>query len=133
MLESARSTISLPLQTNVDTTMQIAFWRFDDTGAVLYYDATLPNLNEYYNLASGVAPSAQFNAARIEQLCDSAQQLCTRSNIQYNSTQACIDTLSQRPFGEWDEIWGDNVVCRTLHVQLARLRPDVSFDCTVTP
>ena len=131
MLESAGNAILLPSQTNADTTMQIAFWRFDDTGAVLYYDATLPNLNKYYNLASGVLPSAQFNAARIEQLCDSAQQLCTGSNIQYNSTQACINTLSHRPFGEWDEIWGDNVVCRTLHIQLAQLRPDVSFDCIV--
>lgn len=33
--------------------------------------------------------------------------------------------LSQKDFGDWNELWADNVICQTLHVVLAKLRPDV--------
>ena len=33
--------------------------------------------------------------------------------------------MSSKLFGNWDQIWSDNVICRTLHVRLAKLRPDV--------
>lgn len=101
------------------------FWRFDNAGSVLFYDAWIPNLKKYARLQFGVPPSPAVNAAVIEQLCTAAQTLCTGAHLQYNSTADCIKTLSAKPFGDWDEVWGDNVVCRTLHVQLARLRPSV--------
>ena len=107
----------------------MAFWRFDNAGAVLNYDAWLPNLNDYTRLLYGIAPSPPANAAQIQTLCERAQQLCTGSNTQYSSAACCVKELSRKPFGEWDELWGDNVLCRTLHVLLARLRPDVSVHC----
>jgi len=36
----------------------------------------------------------------------------------------CISTLSAKPFGTFDEAWGDNVVCRSVHVILAQVNPD---------
>ena len=105
--------------------MKVAFWRFDDTGAVIYYDAWFSNLADFVRLYSGLTPSPQVNAAQIKQLCNTTQQLCTGSNTQYNSTESCIQFLSQKSFGSWNEVWGDNVVCRTLHVHLTRLRPNV--------
>jgi hypothetical protein len=105
---------------------QIAFWRFDDTGAVLYYDAWIPNLKDYTKLLYGTPPTPAFKNATIEELCVDTQALCTGNNTQWNSTASCISALSSRHFGDWDEVWGDNVVCRTLHILLARLRPDVN-------
>ncbi|MCJ1477014.1 hypothetical protein MMC13_005685 [Lambiella insularis] len=109
----------------VTTIKQVAFWRFDDEGAVLYYDAWLPNLNDYTTLLYGAAPYPQYEEAVIRNLCTEAQGLCTGSNTQYDDTDTCVSTLSAKPFGEWDELWGDNVVCRSLHILLARLRPVV--------
>ena len=110
----------------IDTIKQIAFWRFDDSGAVLYYDAWIPNLSDYTTLLYGTPLIPAFQTEAIEELCTSAQVLCTGNNMQYNSTEACVSTLSAKPFGNWDEVWGDNVVCRTLHILLAKLRPAVS-------
>lgn len=47
-------------------------------------------------------------------------------NTDIDSTENCIDTLSNKPFGTYDEVWGDNVVCRTIHVLLAAIRPEAS-------
>jgi hypothetical protein len=33
--------------------------------------------------------------------------------------------LGMKPFGSFSDIWGDNVVCRTIHVILTGLRPDL--------
>ena len=48
----------------------------------------------------------------------------------------CEAQLTLKPFGTFDEIWGDNIVCRLVHIILAQVRPDVSpfilspfFDC----
>ena len=110
----------------ITTIKQIAFWRFDDTGAVVAYDAWLPNLQRYSQLQFGTPPTSQFQDAEIEQICVSQNSLCTGSNTQYNSTADCIKHLKAKKFGNFDELWGDNVVCRSLHVLLAKLRPDVS-------
>lgn len=42
------------------------------------------------------------------------------------SVAQCVSTLSGKPFGSYDEVWADNVVCRTIHIILALVRPDVS-------
>jgi hypothetical protein len=39
----------------------------------------------------------------------------------------CLSTLSAKEFGSYDEVWGDYVVCRQIHLQLTTLRPDVSL------
>ena len=42
------------------------------------------------------------------------------------SVNQCTEVLSTKPFGTYDEVWMDNVVCRTVHIILALVRPDVS-------
>ncbi|MCJ1306696.1 hypothetical protein MMC25_000339 [Agyrium rufum] len=107
------------------TIKQYAFWRFDDSGAVLNYDAYLPNLNPYTTALYGTGPTPQFQQATIQQICTNTQALCTGANTQYSSVGDCQGQLNAKPYGEWDEAWGDNVVCRFIHVLLAKLRPDI--------
>jgi hypothetical protein len=33
--------------------------------------------------------------------------------------------MATKPFGSYDEVWGDNVVCRNIHVLLTHVRPAV--------
>ena len=47
--------------------------------------------------------------------------------MQYESVATCVVILGMRDFGSWDEVWGDNVVCRFLHVGLTLMRPEVSL------
>ncbi|KAL2352482.1 hypothetical protein BJ546DRAFT_1064216 [Cryomyces antarcticus] len=110
----------------ITTLKQIAFWRFDSTGAVQYYDAWIPSLNLFTaKITNATILTPAYEAAAIQSLCGATQALCTGGNTQYASIGDCVATLSARAFGEYDEIWGDNVVCRTIHVLLARIRPDV--------
>ena len=41
------------------------------------------------------------------------------------SVLTCTLELETKPFGTFDEVWGDDVVCRLIHVILAQIRPDV--------
>lgn len=52
--------------------------------------------------------------------------LLQNRNAHFGSTEDCIETLSDKPFGSYDEVWGDNVVCRTIHILLAAIRPEAS-------
>ena len=106
---------------------QIAFWKFDDRGAVLKYDAWIPNLNDWIVAGLGISISSpQVDTQSIQQLCAATQQRCTGSNTQWSSIDECISTLSQKPYGNYDEAWGDNIVCRTIHLVLTQVRPQVS-------
>lgn len=107
---------------------QVAFWKFDKQGAVLKYDAWIPNLNEF---TAGTLPApvsdVQYQAQSIQQICAVTQQRCQGPNQQWKNVEECVSTLSQRPYGTYDAAWGDNVVCRSIHVILTQVRPDVSF------
>ncbi|KAK4140465.1 uncharacterized protein C8A04DRAFT_32049 [Dichotomopilus funicola] len=104
---------------------QVAFWKFDHKGAVLKYDAWIPNLNSWVKSTTGLnADNAQFRAASIEQICGATQLRCQGNNTQWNSTEECVATLSQKDYGSYDEAWGDNIVCRSIHVVLTQVRPD---------
>jgi hypothetical protein len=110
-----------------DFPFQVAFWKFDDCGAVLKYDAWIPNLNDWIVAGLGIDLSnPQVIEQSIEQLCGGTQQRCTGPNAQWNSTEECVTVLSQKPYGNYDEAWGDNIVCRTIHLILTQVRPDVS-------
>lgn len=105
---------------------QVAFWKFDKKGAVLKYDAWIPNLNDWIVAGLGIQINNPSVAAQsIEQLCGATQQRCTGANAQWDSIDQCIETLSQLPYGNYDEAWGDNIVCRTIHIVLTQVRPDV--------
>ena len=46
--------------------------------------------------------------------------------MQFESVASCVYVLGRKEFGSWDEVWGDNVVCRFVHVGLTPMRPEVS-------
>nr|GAT43385.1 predicted protein [Mycena chlorophos] len=104
---------------------QVAFWHFDDDGAVLDYDAWIPNIPKQVNLTQPgfFTPKGMNNT--LNTLCAAQASTCVGANQVYTSPEQCYEILSQRDFGDWDEVWGDNVICRTLHVRLALIRPEV--------
>jgi hypothetical protein len=107
---------------------QVAFWKFDRHGAVLKYDAWIPNLNDWIVAGLGIQiNNPQVAAQSIQQLCGGTQQRCTGENKQWDSVEECIATLSGKPYGNYDEAWGDNIVCRTIHLVLTQVRPQVSL------
>ncbi|KAB5528939.1 hypothetical protein GE09DRAFT_1253082 [Coniochaeta sp. 2T2.1] len=118
-----------PTSDNFFALKQIAMWRFDSAGAVLQYEAWIPNLALYSSSAIGGEFSSSGTPAGdegiIKQLCPVIQQECVGPNQEYDSVDDCVGFMSGRAFGNFDEVWGDNVVCRSLHTILARLRPTV--------
>ncbi|KAK0649956.1 hypothetical protein B0T16DRAFT_326117 [Cercophora newfieldiana] len=105
---------------------QVAFWRFDEVGAVLKYDAWIPNLNNWVE-ATEAAPitNPQFQAQSIQVICAVTQMRCTGVNSQWANIGECVAALTQKPYGNYDAAWGDNVVCRSIHLVLTQVRPDV--------
>ncbi|KAK4208980.1 hypothetical protein QBC37DRAFT_443604 [Rhypophila decipiens] len=105
---------------------QIAFWKFDDKGAVLRYDAIIPNLNAWVILATGVPVFGPTEAqlASIQQICFITMSRCHGPNQQWDSMEQCVETLSRKPYGNYDEAWGDNIACRSIHLVLTQTRPD---------
>lgn len=105
---------------------QIAFWKFDDDGAVLKYDAWIANLNSWLETTlAGRISNTQYQMQSIQQICAATQMRCTGPNAQWTSMDECVSVLSQKPYGTYDEAWGDHVVCRSIHLVLTLSRPDV--------
>lgn len=105
---------------------QVAFWRFDHEGAVLKYDAWIPNLHSWVeSTTAAYIADPEFRASSIQEICGGTQQICRGRNAQWTSVEQCITTLSQKPYGSYDEAWGDNIVCRSIHLVLSQVRPDV--------
>lgn len=104
----------------------MAFWRFDDEGAVIKYDAWIPSLDDWIELVDG-APTTdpEYRSQTIQRVCGAADSLCNGKNKQWDSVEECIVDLSQRSYGTYNDAWGDNVVCRTIHVVLTQSRPEV--------
>lgn len=100
---------------------------------MLYYDAWIPNLQNFTEmlLANLDLTNLQLQAGWIEFNCAEIEQRCVGSNTQYTSAANCVSVLSQKPFGDYDEAWGDNVVCRAIHTILTKIDPDVSEDSCV--
>ncbi|KAK3991122.1 hypothetical protein QBC44DRAFT_58019 [Cladorrhinum sp. PSN332] len=105
---------------------QVAFWKFDEEGAVLKYDAWIPNLNSWVETTTAAQISdATFQLYSIQQICAVTQMRCTGHNTQWSSIGECVTVLSRKRYGSYDEAWGDHVVCRTIHLVLTQVRPDV--------
>ncbi|KAK0645039.1 hypothetical protein DIS24_g8287 [Lasiodiplodia hormozganensis] len=109
------------------TLKQIAFWKFDAQGLVQQYDAWIPNLQLWTRVANGI----DFENRTIQQgtvvqsLCPTIQKQCTGKDQVYQNVDDCTAQLLAKPFGTFDEVWADNVVCRIIHVLLTAIRPDV--------
>jgi hypothetical protein len=114
---------------------QIAFWRFGANGRIVSYDAWIPGLQNFVGklmepgtgIFKGGAwmPNETHVLETAGQICGTQAQFCTGGNRVYSSTEECISTLLQKPFGIYSEAWGDNVACRRVHVLLTPLRPAV--------
>ncbi|PKS08129.1 hypothetical protein jhhlp_005404 [Lomentospora prolificans] len=104
---------------------QVAFWKFDEEGAVLKYDAWIPRLDDWVAAITGSANNTQYQEQSIQSICAVSQLTCTGANRQWSSVEECITTLSRKPFGKYQDAWGDNIVCRTIHIVLTQVRPDV--------
>ncbi|MCJ1393157.1 hypothetical protein MMC18_006029 [Xylographa bjoerkii] len=110
----------------IATLKQVANWNFDDNGLVLKYDAWIPNLSNWTNIGVGMDVSIPaVQAIYIKTICDEAQVRCVGANTQYSSVAQCISVLSAKPFGTFDEAWGDDVTCRSIHVILTLIDPDL--------
>jgi hypothetical protein len=114
---------------------EIAFWRFDSDGRIIAYDAWIPNLQNFVGkitdpsiqvyTGGAYAPNATDMIITEAQICQLQAQFCTAGNQVYTSVDECMATLMSKPFGSYDEGWGDNVACRRVHVLLTPLRPAV--------
>ncbi|KAF5373804.1 hypothetical protein D9758_000836 [Tetrapyrgos nigripes] len=96
---------------------QVAFWRFDDDGLITDYDAFIPNVQEWIKAAMGNDYSSLIiqEGSIAAALRPTIQQRCTGDNQQYASEIDCIAQLSLKPFGNFNNVWGDNIACRTVH------------------
>lgn len=61
------------------------------------------------------------------EVCPLIQQRCAGVNQQYDSVGDCMAKLESKSFGSFDEIWGDNIACRVIHLILTQMRPEVNF------
>lgn len=112
---------------------QVAFWKFDEEGAVLKYDAWIPNLNSWVQATTAaLVTNPLFQAGSIIQVCSESQLRCTGPNKQWESVNECIASLSAKVYGNYDAAWGDNVVCRSIHLVLTQVRPDVSYSLSLS-
>lgn len=62
--------------------------------------------------------------ARVS-LCPAIQDNCKGKNQQYFNEVDCVARLKLKPFGNFDEAWGDNIACRAIHSILTKVRPEV--------
>ncbi|KAH8770055.1 hypothetical protein F5883DRAFT_667634 [Diaporthe sp. PMI_573] len=102
----------------------VAFWRFDDDGAVLKFDAWIPTLQQWWNTTHDVSHYPVNEALVRQQLCQTTQAKCAGTNKQWDSVDQCVTALNQKPMVTFDNLWGDNVWCKALHVRLTPIRPD---------
>lgn len=97
------------------------------------YAAWIPNLEAWISTSTG----ANFDGIEgwiigrgaAAALCPVIQKRCTGANAQYPSgalgASECELEMLKKPFGSFDEAWGDNVVCRAIHLILTQVRPEV--------
>lgn len=64
-------------------------------------------------------------AQAIQGLCFQIMSLCQGGNQQWSSLDECVNDLSLKKFGTWDNIDQDTVTCRFLHFRLVPIRPQI--------
>ena len=94
---------------------------------MLKYDAWIPNLHDWVESTSPAPLSnPHYQMQSIQQICAVTQMRCTGANTQWASIEECVAGLARKPYGNYDAAWGDNIVCRSIHLVLTQVRPDVS-------
>lgn len=93
---------------------------------MIAYDAYIPNLQRWTEIANGIPFGSSLVGIGLPiALCPQIQKRCTGANQQYSSSAGCIATLEAKKTGDFNEAWGDNMVCRLIHFQLTIVRPEV--------
>ncbi|QDS71543.1 hypothetical protein FKW77_005418 [Venturia effusa] len=112
---------------------ETAFWKFGPDGKITAYEASIPNLNNFVGKTTSplgtifkggsFVPTTGQKDVIYDNLCGAHDLLCKDGFAQWFSKDECIAELKKKPFGTFDAVWGDNVVCRLVHVMLASIRP----------
>lgn len=108
--------------------VQTGFWQFDKDGKVKAFDLAIPGLQEWIETAT-LFPNATANPiiqdGAIRYVCAVQDAECTGLNRVYDDMNHCISTLKSKNFGTYDNPWQDSVTCRTIHINLVHIRPDL--------
>jgi len=98
----------------------LVFIAFDKNYAICGYDGQIRNPGLTFDQPK------KTNADTIEKLCAGIQKICTGNNTQYRNMKQCIEFMTNEiPFSTYDRLDQNNVICRTLHIQLAVVAPTV--------
>ncbi|CAF1194077.1 unnamed protein product [Didymodactylos carnosus] len=111
----------ITLRLNPDRNLTFfSYMAFDKHHRICGYDAQIRNLGITVDFPPETHP------ATIQALCQGIQETCTGDNQQYENFEDCVDFMTNKtPYGSSDQLDQDSVSCRTLHIQLAALAPDV--------
>ncbi|KAF7889135.1 hypothetical protein EAF00_009435 [Botryotinia globosa] len=99
---------------------------FDNTRAILYYNAQILNLSLWFAKLTGadISNIAIQTLHIVTNLCPQTQARCTGAHQVYSSPGRMSSDALAKPFGTFDETW-DNIVCRLAHVVLTLVRLEV--------
>lgn len=108
--------------------VQTGFWQFDPDGKVKAFDLALPDLQEWVEFATtfhGATASPIVQDGAMQYICSVQDKLCVGENKVYKDVDDCVTTLKSKNFGTYDNPWQDSVTCRTIHINLVPIRPDL--------
>ncbi|KAJ3746207.1 hypothetical protein DFH05DRAFT_1522801 [Lentinula detonsa] len=123
---------SFPLQIDL-------FIAFDDDLKIISYDAILRRWSEFFTyLVPLITPqiaielnSTSTNSTELISMktamdvCAMSTEYCTDANQVYDSNDACMEFMTQIPFGNPWEGGMDNGWCRYIHKNMVKYRPEV--------
>ncbi|KAF9070240.1 hypothetical protein BDP27DRAFT_1220995 [Rhodocollybia butyracea] len=124
--------LSVPLQLDL-------FIAYDNELKIISYDAILRRWGEYLTyviplLVPKITEELNLTTTNVTELialktavdvCQMSTQYCTGSNQQYASNDACMSFMTQLPFGQPWEGGMDNGICRYIHKNMVKYRPEV--------
>ena len=126
------TTFGLLIPVTIDT-----FITWNSAGQITQYDATFRwfgfLLDTVITVAGGRINATSFEQARAfvgstlaSTLCQTHTTFCTGANQQYASAAECFAFLTQSiPFGQAYALGRNTLLCRSVHEQMARIRPQV--------
>ncbi|TDL18472.1 hypothetical protein BD410DRAFT_793173 [Rickenella mellea] len=140
-------TVSLSLIAMFNWTVKIVpvqvnfFFKFDDEGKVTQYDAQLvhsswlfqtvlpgfiPILAKELGLPVTTNPFILVAKRAAMDICAEHDQFCTGENLQYKSTEECMNFIETAiPFGDYWQAGQNSGICRYLHKAMVSRRPSV--------
>ncbi|KAJ3298660.1 hypothetical protein HDU79_008153 [Rhizoclosmatium sp. JEL0117] len=104
------------------------FFRLDSAYNIVGYDVQVQNTGLFYAKVGLNTPKWLEQPVLAGLVCDSVAKACTGVDQQYNAQGKpdCFNFLSSVvPFGDNNQVQGDSLACRSIHVNLAFLRPDI--------